>query len=174
MKYVDSTECYQVEFKRLSNNIVQLIGKFPSKESGFTLGRIGDPKAFTGDYSDYTMIYKELENGVQFSNDGSAYTEPEPEVIFKATEGGELNGKTVQNVSDYSELSIPIPIQYPDYEFAGWSPEIPESGTVSGKVAFTAIFISTKPQADIEARVSVLEGDVKAIDEILKGGIGKE
>ena len=174
MKYVDSAECYHVEFKRLSSNIVQLIGKFPSKESGFTLGRIGEPEAFTGDYTDYTTIYKELENGVQFSNDESTYTEPEPEVVFKATEGGELNGKTVQNVSDYSELSIPIPIQYPDYEFTGWSPEIPESGTVNGRVAFTAIFISTNPQTDIEARVSVLEKDVKAIDKALNGGTSKE
>lgn len=169
MKYVDSAECYQVEFKRLASNIVQLIGKFPSKESGFTLGRIGDPEAFTGDYTDYTTIYKELKNGVQFSNDGSIYTEPEPEVIFKATEGGELNGKTAQNVSNYSELIIPIPIQYPDYEFSGWSPEIPESGTINGKVAFTAIFISTKPQTDIEARVSILEEDVKNINSALEG-----
>lgn len=169
MKYVDSAESYHVEFCRLTNNIIQLIGKFPSKKCGFILGRIGEPEVFTGDYTDYTTIYKEIENGVQFSNDGSTYTEPEPQVVFKTTEGGELNGEKVQNVSDYSELVVPIPVRYPDYEFTGWSPEVPESGTINGKVSFTAIFVGTKPQSDIEARVSVLEEDIKNINTALEG-----
>ncbi len=78
MKYIDGTEEYQVSFNSLGKNIVQIKGDLPIKEDGFTLSRIGNPDAFAGDYSDYTTVYREIDGGVQFSNDGSIYVPPEP------------------------------------------------------------------------------------------------
>lgn len=72
---VGNEEIYLVEFKS-NNNIVELKGNFPIKTTGFTLSRIGQNDNW--DYSTYTTIYREIEGGVQFSNDGSVYVEPEP------------------------------------------------------------------------------------------------
>lgn len=72
---VGNEEIYLVEFKS-DDNIVELKGDFPIKTTGFTLSRIGQNDNW--DYSTYTTIYREIEGGVQFSNDGSVYVEPEP------------------------------------------------------------------------------------------------
>lgn len=54
-----------VEFSRVSNNVVQLTGeKIPRKTEGFMMYRLnGD---FLGDYSDYTVIVADNGNSVQF------------------------------------------------------------------------------------------------------------
>lgn len=80
MKYLGLKTEYEVNFSRVSENIVQLIGDMPAKEKGFTLSRKEKEDAW--DYSDFTTVYREIENGIQFSNDGSVYVappEPEPE-----------------------------------------------------------------------------------------------
>ena len=74
LKYKNEETTYDVEFKKISKNIVEIKGDFPIKDVGFTLSR---PDMNDGwDYSSYTTIYKEIEGGVQFSNDGSVYIEP--------------------------------------------------------------------------------------------------
>lgn len=78
MKYIGDITEYKVSFNKIGNNIVQIKGNIPIKTDGFILTRIGEPEAFTGDYSDYTTVYREIEGGVQFSNDGSVYVPPEP------------------------------------------------------------------------------------------------
>ena len=76
LKYLNEQEKYLVSFNTVNKNIVQITGDFPIKTSGFTLSREG--KNWKGDYSDYTTVYREVEGGVQFSNDGSVYVPPEP------------------------------------------------------------------------------------------------
>ena len=75
MQYINSNEIYPVNFKTISSNIVELIGDFPVKTDGFTLSR--ENMNDDWDYSDYTTVYGEIENGVHFSNDGSV----RPEII---------------------------------------------------------------------------------------------
>lgn len=77
LKYLDSTTSYEVDFFRISKNIVEIQGddNFSIKNIGFTLSRPN--KNDKWDYSDFTTIYRTLENGVQFSNDESKYIEPE-------------------------------------------------------------------------------------------------
>lgn len=71
-----------MSFNIINKNIVQIIGGMPIKTDGFVLTRIGDPRAFRGDYSAYTTVYRKIEGGVQFSNDGSEYVAPpEPEPV---------------------------------------------------------------------------------------------
>lgn len=78
LKYTDTEETYMVELisRPMLKNIIELKGDFPILTNGFTLSRIG--KEDNWDYSGYTTIYREIEGGVQFSNDGSVYAEPEP------------------------------------------------------------------------------------------------
>lgn len=77
LKYLNEKEKHSVSFETVSPNIVQITGGFPIKTSGFTLSREGIDEVL-GDYSDYTTVYREVDGGVQFSNDGSTYVPPVP------------------------------------------------------------------------------------------------
>ena len=173
LQYTGEKELYQVDFKYINPNIIEIIGDFPIKTKGFTLTRINNPNAFTGDYSEYKTVYKEINGGALFSNDGSIYAEPISKIIFYADGGGTLDGETIQEVNDYSELVIPTPISNDDYEFTQWSPEIPLSGEINGNEFFTAIFESTLPipesEPSLEERMIVVEEDIQKINEALGG-----
>lgn len=77
MNYINSTVKYAVTFKTISSNIIEIKGDFPIQTDGIQVSREKKPDDIW-DYSDYTTIYREIEGGVQFSNDGSVYVEPEP------------------------------------------------------------------------------------------------
>ena len=79
LKYINSEITYPVKFSRVSVNVVQVLGDLPFEDKGFTLSREG--KKDFWDYTNYTTLYKEVEGGLQFSNDGSVYEEtikPDP------------------------------------------------------------------------------------------------
>lgn len=76
LNYLDEKEKYLISFENVSQNIVQVKGDFPVKTTGFNLSR--DGKHDDWDYSAYTTLYREIDGGVQFSNDGSVYVEPIP------------------------------------------------------------------------------------------------
>ena len=112
LTYLKENEKYRVSFNTISKNIVHITGKFPIKTSGFMLSR--EEKEDTWDYSAYTTVYREVEGGVQFSNDGSVYVEPElPEPYIptldevKAQKVAEMNNTqqtTIQNGIDITLL----------------------------------------------------------------------
>ena len=77
MNYINSTIKYAVNFKTITSNIIEIKGDFPIQTDGIQISRDKKPDDIW-DYSDYTTIYREIEGGVQFSNDGSVYIEPEP------------------------------------------------------------------------------------------------
>lgn len=76
LTYLKCKTSYEIDFFRVSENIIELQGDFPIKSSGFTLSRPNQNDVW--DYSDFKTIYRTLENGVQFSNDESVYIETEP------------------------------------------------------------------------------------------------
>lgn len=76
MNYIGGSTVYPVEFSTISNNVVELKGDFPVLTTGFALSRPDHDDSW--DYSAYTTIYREIDGGAQFSNDGSIYTPPEP------------------------------------------------------------------------------------------------
>lgn len=80
LKYLNNEEeiSYKVDFNKISNNVVELKGDFPIQTDGFTLSR--ETYEDNWDYSTFTTIYREVENGCQFSNDGSVYVEPVIEI----------------------------------------------------------------------------------------------
>lgn len=175
LQYVNEKTYYQISFKYLSENIVQITGDFPIKTKGFNLSRIGSPEVIIGNYTDYKTVYKEVKNGAMFSNDGSVYVEPLKVVTFNAGIGGTLDGTTRQEVYNYEDLVIPTPIADTDYEFTAWNPEIPLSGEIDGNKNFTAVFASTLPEPEVEPtptleeRIAVVESDIQKINEALGG-----
>ncbi|EOS35011.1 hypothetical protein C804_01137 [Lachnospiraceae bacterium A4] len=77
LKYINLKTSYEVEFFQISENIIEIRGDFPVKTHGFTLSRPGQNDDW--DYSDFTTIYRILDDSIQFSNDESIYVEPKPE-----------------------------------------------------------------------------------------------
>lgn len=79
-KYIGSDTLYDVIFSRISPNVLQVKGDVPFDDKGFTVSREG--KNDPWHYPEYTTLYREIEGGLQFSNDGSVYVEPQiPEPI---------------------------------------------------------------------------------------------
>lgn len=74
LKYLNDENTCDVDFNKISKNVVEITGDFPIKNDGFTLSR--ETHEDNWDYSAFTTIYREIENGCQFSNDGSVYVEP--------------------------------------------------------------------------------------------------
>lgn len=81
LSYLNDEEItYNIEFRKINNNVVEITGdNLPIKNCGFTLSRLKHDDNW--DYTKFTTIYRELENGAQFSNDESVYVEPEPIII---------------------------------------------------------------------------------------------
>lgn len=76
MNYIGDSTIYPIEFNIVSDNVVELKGDFPVKNTGFILSRINCKDNW--DYSAYTTVYQKTNSGAQFSNDRSVYIEPEP------------------------------------------------------------------------------------------------
>lgn len=79
LKYYNDETLYDVKFSNIGPHVVQVLGELPFNNSGFALSRSG--KRDNWNYSGYTTLYRKIEGGLQFSNDGSVYVElqnPEP------------------------------------------------------------------------------------------------
>ena len=77
-KYVNEKTSYEVAFKRVNQHIVQITSvanDFPVKTKGFTCFRDG-VEDDEWDYKRFKTVYRRIEGGVQFSDDGSVYVEP--------------------------------------------------------------------------------------------------
>lgn len=125
--------------------------------SGFDAYLDAKGELLIGEYGAYTTVYRSYpeKNCYELSNDGSVYTEPEKIISFRAETGGSLDGKTDQVVQDYADLTIPEPNPEQNYVFAGWVPEIPESGAVKESAVYYAAFeyVSTLEEVQ-EAKVT--------------------
>ena len=98
LKYLNEETAYDVEFYKVSKNIVQITGDFPIRTDGFTLSR--ETYEDNWDYSAYTTIYREVENGCQFSNDGSVWVEPTVEIPTEEELAEMEEQKRIANVSN--------------------------------------------------------------------------
>ena len=71
-----SDEIREVTFSRHSEHVIELGGIADAPTTGFTTWRM-DGVTQLGDFSNYTTVYRVLDNAVQLSDDGSVYVEPE-------------------------------------------------------------------------------------------------
>lgn len=140
LKYAGENTGYEVLFKNVSQHVVQVTGYFPVKQKGFLLYRDGI-EDILGDYSGYKTVYREVEHGAQFSDDGTVYVAPLPTVNFAAGYGGNVDGELTQSAERYEDLIVPVPVPTEGYEFKGWQPEMPAAGEISGNASFQAIFV---------------------------------
>lgn len=139
LKYAGEKTGYEVSFRNVSQHVVQITGYFPVKQKGFLLYREGAEEPL-GDYTDHKTVYREVDHGAQFSDDGSVYIAPLARVTFAAGYGGSIDGELIQAAEKYEELVVPVPVPTEGYEFAGWQPEVPAEGEISSNVFFQALF----------------------------------
>lgn len=81
IKFLDQDTLYPVSFTQDSAHVCTTIGEgIPQDTCGFLTFRMnGQP---LGDRSDFTTIYRILDNGIQWSNDGSVWVDPpQPEPV---------------------------------------------------------------------------------------------
>ncbi|MBR3366312.1 MAG: hypothetical protein IKG66_00785 [Lachnospiraceae bacterium] len=81
IKFLDRDVFYPVSFSQDSAHVCTTIGEgIPQDTCGFQTFRMnGQP---LGDRSDFTTIYRILDNGIQWSNDGSVWVDPpQPEPV---------------------------------------------------------------------------------------------
>ena len=164
LKYIGSEDFYQVSFNANSKSLVTITGDFPVKRAGFKLYKTEGGKPI-GDYSSFVTIYKEIENGVMFSNDGSV--EPKSKVTFVANIGGYLAGETIQEVYNFEELNVPTIELKENYKFLGWKPEIPESGEIEGNKKFVAMFGYIPTAEDLQMELEAEKEDKINVSKIL-------
>lgn len=81
IKFLDQDALYPVSFTQDSAHVCTTIGEgIPQDTCGFLTFRMnGQP---LGDRSDFTTIYRILDNGIQWSNDGSVWVEPPVPVLI--------------------------------------------------------------------------------------------
>lgn len=81
IKFNNSSTYQKATFSRLNEHVIVLKG-VESNTSGFKTFRLNEQPL--GDFSDYTTIYRVLDDEIQLSNDGSVYVppvEPTPEEL---------------------------------------------------------------------------------------------
>ena len=74
IKYNDSDIFYEVSFSRTEHTVI-LKGDILISNSGFTAWRM-DGKTQLGNFSDFKTVYRQGENFIEYSNNGSVYEEP--------------------------------------------------------------------------------------------------
>lgn len=119
LTYIGQNKKYPVNFRIISEHIVEVTGDFPILDYGFILTRIGDSNAFTGDYSLYGTVYRLLENGAQFSDDGSEYIPPEPKPTPVPVEPtlDEIRANKLSEIESMKNQSIMEGVEYKDTIF---------------------------------------------------------
>lgn len=77
IKFNNSPSKLTTTFSRTSEHIITLSGITEPNTSGFTTWR-RDGVTQLGDFSGYTTLYRQLDNGIQLSDDGSVWVAPKP------------------------------------------------------------------------------------------------
>ena len=146
LKYINDNTIYEVESTRNSENLVTIKGNLPAKKVGFTLNR-SMSYADNWDYSTFKTVYRVLDDGFQFSNDGSVWVAP-PAPEYKVTfiaHNGSIEGEAVQVVKDYSEVVVPKVNAFENYTLQGWSEELPAEGEVTENKTVYAVMNYEEP-----------------------------
>lgn len=141
VRFKGSTEVFEIILRFAGINLMKLLPPIPGDAdltAGFELLTDAKGGKVYGDYSNYTTIYRKLDDGsVILSNDGSVWEKPVYTVNFSGS-NCQIIGEAKQTPGRFEEMIIPDVVPEENFEFLGWSPEIPESGTVDRNITFYA------------------------------------
>lgn len=169
----DKSITYDGQFKQINNHQVKLIFTdiIPDNESlvsGFNLVNEHNGMIQTR-REDYTTLFQhEDENTFILSNDGSVYVKPIYTVTFSGTNCA-LTGETSQTVENFEDLVVPKVKAVENYEFTGWSPEIPTSGIVDKNITFHTQTSYVQPLDEVKSLKKAEVGT--ACEQIIFAGV---
>ncbi len=170
IKIVNLDEKYDGTIAPINENVIE-VRNVPKSLDGFYLFNDKNDKLI-GDYSEYTTLYKvvdEKNNIYQYSNDGSEFVPAKYTVQFSARTGGSLEGDTCQYANNYEELKVPTTIADENYEFIGWNPQIPMTGTIRENKMFYARFAYVPTLEEVKEAKVVNMNDVQQT--VIKNGV---
>lgn len=141
VRFKGSTNVFEIIMRFAGINLMQLFPPLPEDvdlTAGFELLTDSKGGKVFGDYTKYTTIYRKLEDGsVILSNDGSVWEPPVYTVNFLGS-NCQIVGEAKQTPKRFEDLILPELIPNENYEFLGWSPEIPATGDVDRNITFYA------------------------------------
>ena len=77
IKFLDDENVHQWTVEQVATNIIEIKGEdIEPNISGFHV--LTEDGAVSGEYEDYTTLYRMIDGGFQLSNDESVYVQPEP------------------------------------------------------------------------------------------------
>ena len=109
-----SDEIREVTFSWHSEHVIELGGIADAPTTGFTTWRM-DGVTQLGDFSDYTTVYRTLDNAVQLSNDGSVYNEP---VVPEPGEPQPTQEERIKALEDQNETLLQCILEMSEIVYA--------------------------------------------------------
>lgn len=152
IKFLDNDEHLQGSIRMIDEHTVE-VKNCNKNLSGFQL--FTDAGFMFGDYSKFKYDYEEpiLEEKVyRYTNDNHKWIKSMNTVVFSSTVQDSLIGKTTQKAYNYEELEIPSVQQVENYEFVGWEPTIPSSGSITEDKTYVAKFTYNEPIENVRER----------------------
>ena len=152
IKFLNSEEHLDGKVKIIDDHTIEVSG-CNKNLSGFQL--FTDSDFMFGDYSKYKYDYEQPDLGTnvhRYTNDNHKWSKPIYTVTFSTDGGGTLIGKTNQTIENYEDLMIPTVTTNENYEFKGWSPTIPSSGSITEDKTYVAKFNYNEPIENVRER----------------------
>lgn len=141
VKFKGNPEIFKIGVIIVEKNLVKLHPPIPEDvdlTAGFELLTNDKGGKVFGDYTQYTTIYRQMDDGsVILSNDGSVWEPPVYTVNFSGN-NCQIIGESKQTPKIFEDLILPELIPNENYEFLGWGPEIPATGDVDRNITFYA------------------------------------
>lgn len=127
LQFKSSEKNYNIVDISKTEHVVTLIGNIPENTSGF---EIFNSNGKIGDYSDYKTVYRKLDNGIQYSNDGSVWAEPTSDISVVVMWDDEDDSEGIRPESIYATLTY----DGTDYKLTlsaenGWKASVGEKET---------------------------------------------
>lgn len=152
IKFLDNDEHLQGSIKMIDEHTVE-VRNCNKNLSGFQL--FTDADFMFGDYSKFKYDYEEPiseEKVYRYTNDNHKWVKPMNTVIFSSNVKDVIIGETIQKAYNYEELVVPFVQQIENYEFIGWEPKIPSSGSITEDKTYVAKFIYNEPIENVRER----------------------
>ena len=141
VRFKGSPNVFEITMRIAGINLMQLFPPLPEDAdltAGFELLTEAKGGKVFGDYTKYTTIYRRMDDGsVILSNDGRIWEPPAYTVSFSGS-NCQIVGDAKQTPGRFEELVVPEVVPDENFEFLGWSQEIPESGIVDKNITFYA------------------------------------
>lgn len=166
IKFLNNDTHYQGIIKVIDEHTIE-VQNCPRHLTGFEL--YTDADYMFGDYTEFKYDYEEPnlgKNVYRYTDDNHKWTKPKKTITFNGGTGATLLGKAVQEVYDYSEITVPTIVANENYTVDGWDKEVPTSGEVENDETYTVVSTYVEPPAEPEDIEAVRERKIQEMNTV--------